>query len=106
MCVVRRHEFVPPDLRDQAYADHALPIGLGKTISPPYIVAYMTEMIRPWSGMKVLEVGTGSGYQAAVLAATGAEVYGRDLPAAHAYLFRNQAARAARARRRRARAAS
>lgn len=72
---VPRHEFVPADLRDRAYGDHPLPIGLGQTISQPYIVAYMTETIRPQPGMKVLEVGTGSGYQAAILAAIGCEVY-------------------------------
>jgi protein-L-isoaspartate(D-aspartate) O-methyltransferase len=72
---VRRHEFVPAEFRDEAYENHPLPIGLGQTISQPYIVGYMTEIVRPRPGMHVLEVGTGSGYQAAVLAATGAEVY-------------------------------
>ena len=72
---VPRHRFVPEDRRDQAYADHPLPIGWGQTISQPYIVAYMTELVRPRPGQRVLEVGTGSGYQAAVLAAAGAEVY-------------------------------
>jgi protein-L-isoaspartate(D-aspartate) O-methyltransferase len=72
---VPRHEFVPERYRRRAYGDHPLPIGLGQTISQPYIVAYMTEMLRPKPGMKVLEVGTGSGYQAAVLAAIGCEVY-------------------------------
>jgi protein-L-isoaspartate(D-aspartate) O-methyltransferase len=71
---VPRHEFVPPALADQAYADHALPIGHGQTISQPYIVGFMTEMLQPRPGMKVLEVGTGSGYQAAVLAEIGATV--------------------------------
>jgi len=75
MRAVLRHEFVPGDERDLAYGDHPLPIGFGQTISQPYIVAYMTEVLRPVPGMKVLEVGTGSGYQAAVLAATGCEVY-------------------------------
>jgi protein-L-isoaspartate(D-aspartate) O-methyltransferase len=64
---VPRHRFVPESLRRQAYDDHPLPIGLGQTISQPYIVALMTELARPRAGMKVLEVGTGSGYQAAVL---------------------------------------
>lgn len=64
---VPRHRFVPEPLRGQAYDDHPLPIGLGQTISQPYIVALMTELARPRAGMKVLEVGTGSGYQAAVL---------------------------------------
>src|SRR5918999_3808279 len=71
---VPRHELVPGEFRDEAYENHPLPIGLGQTISQPYIVGYMTEIVRPRPGMRVLEVGTGSGYQAAVLAATGAEV--------------------------------
>jgi protein-L-isoaspartate(D-aspartate) O-methyltransferase len=75
MRAVPRHRFVPVELRDRAYGDHPLPIGHGQTISQPYIVAYMTEIIRPRPGMKVLEVGTGSGYQAAVLAELGCEVY-------------------------------
>jgi protein-L-isoaspartate(D-aspartate) O-methyltransferase len=65
---VPRHRFVPEPLSRQAYDDTPLPIGLGQTISQPYIVALMTELARPRAGMKVLEVGTGSGYQAAVLA--------------------------------------
>jgi protein-L-isoaspartate(D-aspartate) O-methyltransferase len=72
---VPRHQFVPPELHDDAYGDFPLPIGHGQTISQPYIVAYMTEQIRPYRGMKVLEVGTGSGYQAAVLAEAGCTVY-------------------------------
>jgi len=68
MRTVPRHLFVPPELRDQAYRDSPLPIGHRQTISQPYIVALMTELIRPAPGMKVLEIGTGSGYQAAVLA--------------------------------------
>ncbi|HEU5040254.1 MAG TPA: protein-L-isoaspartate(D-aspartate) O-methyltransferase [Gemmatimonadales bacterium] len=75
MRAVPRHEFVPPQHRADAYGDFPLPIGYGQTISQPYIVAYMTEMLSPRRGMKVLEVGTGSGYQAAVLAAAGCEVY-------------------------------
>jgi len=75
MRTVPRHDFVLPPDRDRAYGDHPLPIGYGQTISQPYIVAYMTEMLRPGKGMKVLEVGTGSGYQAAVLAEAGAEVF-------------------------------
>ena len=62
-----RHEFVPIGQRKYAYFDMALPIGEGQTISPPFIVAYMTEAIDPQPGDKVLEIGTGSGYQAAVL---------------------------------------
>jgi protein-L-isoaspartate(D-aspartate) O-methyltransferase len=72
---VPRHEYVPAALRGSAYGDFPLPIGHGQTISQPYIVAFMTEAIRPQPGEKILEIGTGSGYQAAVLAATGAEVY-------------------------------
>ena len=65
---VPREEFVPEDLRGLAYADRPLPIGFGQTISAPSIVVYMTELLDPRVGMKVLEVGTGSGYQAAILA--------------------------------------
>ncbi len=72
---VPRHRFVPSLLEGRAYGDHPLPIGLGQTISQPYIVAYMTELAAPSRGARVLEVGTGSGYQAAVLAELGAEVY-------------------------------
>ncbi len=72
---VPRHEFVPAGNRSRAYGDHPLPIGYGQTISQPYIVAYMTEVIGAQPGMKVLEVGTGSGYQAAVLADLGAHVF-------------------------------
>ena len=65
---VPRHKFVPPNLLDRAYDDGPLPIGYGQTISQPYIVAYMTAVIDPEPGQKILEIGTGSGYQAAVLA--------------------------------------
>jgi protein-L-isoaspartate(D-aspartate) O-methyltransferase len=75
MLNVPRHEFVPPDLRAGAYDDNPIPVGMGQTISQPYIVALMTELLNPASGMKVLEVGTGSGYQSAVLAETGCELY-------------------------------
>ena len=75
MRAVPRHEFLPLRLREEAYADYPLPIGHGQTISQPYIVAFMTEAIRPQPGEKILEVGAGSGYQAAVLAHMGAEVY-------------------------------
>jgi protein-L-isoaspartate(D-aspartate) O-methyltransferase len=74
MRAVPRHRFVPEALRPRAYDDTPLPIGEGQTISQPYIVAVMTSAIRPHRGMRVLEVGTGSGYQAAVLAACVAEV--------------------------------
>ena len=70
-----RHEFVPPALWPNAYYDMALPIGEGQTISPPFIVAYMTEAIDPQPKDKVLEIGTGSGYQAAVLSGLVQEVY-------------------------------
>jgi protein-L-isoaspartate(D-aspartate) O-methyltransferase len=72
---VERHKLVPEDMRKMAYRDGPLPIGGGQTISQPYIVAFMTEAIRPKPGMKVLEIGTGSGYQAAVLAEIVDEVY-------------------------------
>ncbi len=72
---VPRHLFVPEELRPQAYADYPLPIGLGQTISQPYIVAFMTEALGLKGGEKVLEVGTGSGYQAAVLAEIARAVY-------------------------------
>jgi protein-L-isoaspartate(D-aspartate) O-methyltransferase len=76
MRTVPRHEFVPPEYLDQAYDDHPLPIGYGQTISQPYIVAWMTELLELKPGEKVLEIGTGSGYQAAVLAELGSvEVY-------------------------------
>ena len=70
-----RHEFVLPSARANAYFDMALPIGEGQTISPPFIVAYMTEQLAPQPGDKVLEIGTGSGYQAAVLSPLAKEVY-------------------------------
>ncbi len=75
MRAVLRHEFVPTAYRRRAYGDHPLPIEHGQTISQPYIVAYMTEILRLRPDMKVLEVGTGSAYQAAVLAALGVDVY-------------------------------
>lgn len=75
MRAVPRHEFLPMRLREEAYGDYPLPIGHGQTISQPYIVAFMTEAIRPQPGEKILEIGAGSGYQAAVLAQMGAEVY-------------------------------
>src|SRR5262245_26426113 len=75
MRVVPRHEFVPIDERAQAYEDQPLPIGDGQTISQPYVVAFMTEAAAVRPGARVLEIGTGSGYQAAVLAELGADVY-------------------------------
>lgn len=75
MRAVPRHAFVPSSLSENAYDDRPLPIGYGQTISQPYIVAYMTEIIRPQGTHKVLEIGAGSGYQAAVLAEVVREVY-------------------------------
>ena len=75
MNTVPRHEFVPEKLRSLAYANRPLPIGHGQTISQPYIVAIMTELIRVDSHSRVLEIGTGSGYQAAILAELVNEVY-------------------------------
>ncbi len=72
---VPRHEFVPVEFLDQAYGDHPLPIGYGQTISQPYIVGYMSEQLGVKPGDRVLEIGTGSGYQAAVLAEMGLTVY-------------------------------
>ncbi len=70
-----RHLFVPESIRDQAYADTPLPIGLGQTISQPYIVAAMTELLEPARTLRVLEIGTGSAYQAAVLSPLVARVF-------------------------------
>jgi protein-L-isoaspartate(D-aspartate) O-methyltransferase len=75
MSSVPRHEFVPENYRTHAYEDHPLPIGYGQTISQPYIVAFMTEQLRSQPTDRVLEIGTGSGYQAAVLSKLVAEVY-------------------------------
>ena len=72
---VPRQLFVDPSLRSQAYADHPLPIGEGQTISQPYIVALMTQILQIKPGERVLEIGTGSGYQAAVLAELTDQVY-------------------------------
>jgi protein-L-isoaspartate(D-aspartate) O-methyltransferase len=72
---VPRHEFVPPNMREFAYEDRPLSIGYGATISQPYIVAAMTELLNPKPHHKILEIGTGSGYQAAVLANLVREVY-------------------------------
>lgn len=75
MLQVARHEFVPDEVRAQAYADHPLPIGQGQTISQPYIVALSSELLNVEQHHKVLEIGTGSGYQAAVLSLLAGEVY-------------------------------
>lgn len=75
MSKVKRHLFVPPAQRHLSYRDHPLPIGEDQTISQPYIVALMTELLELKGGKKVLEIGTGSGYQAAILAELAKEVY-------------------------------
>jgi protein-L-isoaspartate(D-aspartate) O-methyltransferase len=75
MLKVERHLFVPKDLQSSAYSDQPLPIGEGQTISQPYIVALMTELLDLKGNEKVLEIGTGSGYQAAILAELAKEVY-------------------------------
>jgi protein-L-isoaspartate(D-aspartate) O-methyltransferase len=87
---VERHAFVPASERAEAYGDHPLPIGHGQTISQPYIVALMTELARVRPGARVLEIGTGSGYQAAVLAVLAREVYSIEIVEA---LAREAAAR-------------
>jgi protein-L-isoaspartate(D-aspartate) O-methyltransferase len=76
MGTVPREWFVPAASRDLAYADQALPIGDGQTISQPWMVALMTQLLDPLAGGRVLEIGTGSGYQAAILAAMGCDVLG------------------------------
>jgi protein-L-isoaspartate(D-aspartate) O-methyltransferase len=75
MCATPRHLFVPSRFRSDAYGDYPLPIGFGATISQPYVVALMTELLEPAKRHKVLEIGTGSGYQAAVLAQLVNRVY-------------------------------
>lgn len=75
MTAIPRHEFVPEDYRHMAYGDHPLPIGEGQTISQPFIVALMTEKLDLSAADRILEIGTGSGYQAAVLAVLCKEVY-------------------------------
>jgi protein-L-isoaspartate(D-aspartate) O-methyltransferase len=75
MRAVPRHAFVPAEVSGQAYADRSLPIGLGQTISQPYVVGLMTHLLEVKPGARVLEIGTGSGYQAAVLARLAGEVY-------------------------------
>lgn len=72
---VPRHRFVPPELERYAYRNRPLPIGYGQTISQPFVVAYMTELLQLDQNSKVLEIGTGSGYQAAILAELAREVY-------------------------------
>ena len=72
---VRRHVFIPEENRAYAYRDRPLPIGFEQTISQPYIVAFMTEILKPEKNMRVLEIGTGSGYQTAILSCLCKEVY-------------------------------
>jgi len=72
---VPRHLFVPAEYEEEAYGDYPLPIGYGQTISQPYVVAYMTEAVKPSSRKRALEIGTGSGYQSAVLAGIIDTVY-------------------------------
>lgn len=72
---VPRHLFVPPSYIKEAYSDRPLPIGYSQTISQPFVVAYMTELVKPAKGKKALEIGTGSGYQAAILAEIVDTVY-------------------------------
>jgi protein-L-isoaspartate(D-aspartate) O-methyltransferase len=74
MAALRREHFVPPGMLARSYSDDALPIASGQTISQPYMVARMTELLEPRPGMRILEIGTGSGYQAAVLAQLGCSV--------------------------------
>jgi protein-L-isoaspartate(D-aspartate) O-methyltransferase len=88
MASVPRHEFVESRYRDQAYADHPLPIGAGQTISQPYIVALMLELLQLGPTSKVLEIGTGSGYQTALLAKLAGRVYSMER---HAELARQAA---------------
>lgn len=76
MASVPRHKFMPPEMMPHAYDDRSVPIGFGQTISQPYTVARMLQWLEAAPGMRVLEVGLGSGYQAAVLAAMGCAVYG------------------------------
>ena len=90
---VPRHLFVPENLRREAYADHPLPIGDGQTISQPYIVALMTDLRDPHAGDRILEIGAGSGYQAAILAELGSTVITIErIPAVAARARRNLSA--------------
>ena len=90
---VPRHLFVPENLRREAYEDHPLPIGDGQTISQPYIVALMTDLLDPHAGDRILEIGAGSGYQAAILADLGSTVITIErIPAVAARARRNLSA--------------
>jgi protein-L-isoaspartate(D-aspartate) O-methyltransferase len=90
MRTVPRHRFIPVDLISEAYADSPLPIGGGQTISQPYMVAAMTELVHPLPGHRVLEIGTGSGYQAAVLASIVDTVYTIEILPALAEMARDR----------------
>lgn len=87
---VERHRFVPKEYLDSAYSDQPLPIGEGQTISQPYIVALMTELLELKGGEKVLEIGTGSGYQAAILAELAKEVYSIEIVETLASMAKNR----------------
>jgi len=86
---VERHLFVPREFRDKAYEDHPLPIGEGQTISQPYIVAYMTELLELHPDDRVLEIGTGSGYQTAILAELAGEIFTVELIPSLSYSARD-----------------
>lgn len=90
MRIVPRHEFVPPDMQPYAYADNPLPIGMKQTISQPYIVAYMTQILKLKEHDRVLEVGTGSGYQAAILGQIVDTVYTIEIVEALAFTAKNR----------------
>lgn len=90
---VPRHEFVPLPQLSRAYDDTALPIGLGATISQPYIVGLMTSLLDPIKNSKILEIGTGSGYQAAVLAELGAKVFSIEVYVPHSRQAKKNLAR-------------
>jgi protein-L-isoaspartate(D-aspartate) O-methyltransferase len=93
MARVPRHEFVEAHYRDQAYEDHPLPIGAGQTVSQPYIVALMLELLHLEASSKVLEIGTGSGYQTALLAELAAHVYSVERHAELAHQAQEQLSR-------------
>jgi protein-L-isoaspartate(D-aspartate) O-methyltransferase len=76
---VPRERFLPAEVRGDAYEDHPVPIGFGQTITQPYIVAFMTEVLRIEAGDRVLEIGVGCGYQSAILAEIASEVYGVEI---------------------------
>jgi protein-L-isoaspartate(D-aspartate) O-methyltransferase len=87
---VPRHEFVPPEMKPYAYSDNPLPIGMDQTISQPYIVAYMTQVLKLKDHDRVLEVGTGSGYQAAILGQIVDTVYTIEIVEALAFTAKNR----------------